>query len=970
MKKLLSLLLAVSMFTAAAVYAETPRQTDTQPGLLDYTVPNTTFANRNKIGVNLGQIKVVFNCAVTEEMLNNIDFKEEDGTEPLGGIIKSIDKNDENGQTVILKFGELKENTKYYLTSGEETVEYETIKKDLIEEDFDDWSTGEIDLSTGAIASFNENPSLYYLSPSGGKITVKEEDIDKYIEVENTSLNSDLIVGARLEDNITDGYIVSFADIKYSDVGGNDCIGGIQGWNFVGQGNAGMSYSELDGFTANNDGFYNTMIVTKKINTVLREDSQTQTTADFIVDAYDLTDTSVVSRNSKFNKSAGDSKIHTSSIIKMYHQEVQTDAKIMLTYYRAGLYTIPEPLGEVVYDSASKTAEFIVNTDIDASTLNFVKAVNETTDTELSCEAAYNPDSRKMTVTLEGDIYYQNNIKLDLSGVKSADGVKFVEPVNIINDNEGDVFKEMQIMYFTPDPELYNEYTNTLMNHIGVNQEKIKIVFDKELDKNTLSGITFKDTNGNLPAGGIVSEIDSADVSGRTVIVSFGELKENEEYTLTIPTTVKSVDKEAIAKRVTKKYTTASKVLLNEDFDDWETGSLGIFEKGSAKQLKPDTNLYIYNKDLDTEVFIGEENGDKYLKVTADADESVLNVGSVYPYMSASKIVTMAQIKANGIGESPKLGQMRLGSLARDSVGIDLYNDLGIPYPNLSSEITENGYKKFTEVTVSENIIPVEGENDKFTLDCTNGIINETGEIENYSEKTLSCNTYTARINSISYLRNYKAGAEEFITSVNSGFYMIPGIVGDAEYDKQTGMFSFTANTDIDTATLENISVSSGEKSAAVSDLQYDSKTRKVSFKISDIEDDTEYIVSAKKVKSADGLEFSDIYTLSNTPDYTFEEISVKDVFGEETLFYNNNSFTVTGKIIKNTSADENAILFVALYNPEGRLTGVQYIRANGNETPVNMHFDISDTMNPDWKLSYFIWNDAMKPHGMKESVQ
>ena len=117
-------------------------------------------------------------------------------------------------------------------------------------------------------------------------------------------------------------------------------------------------------------------------------------------------------------------------------------------------------------------------------------------------------------------------------------------------------------------------------------------------------------------------------------------------------------------------------------------------------------------------------------------------------------------------------------------------------------------------------------------------------------------------------------------------------------------------------------------------------------------------------------MEFSDIYTLSNTPDYTFEEISVKDVFGEETLFYNNNSFTVTGKIIKTTSADENAILFVALYNPEGRLTGVQYIRANGNETPVNMHFDISDTMNPDWKLSYFIWNDAMKPHGMKESVQ
>ena len=136
-------------------------------------------------------------------------------------------------------------------------------------------------------------------------------------------------------------------------------------------------------------------------------------------------------------------------------------------------------------------------------------------------------------------------------------------------------------------------------NIIGTNQGEIRVVFEG-IPQN-LEQISFCGSDGYEPVGGVIKTLDENILS-----LKFAELKENEEYTLTIPEET-GIDAEKII-----KFQTGNKLLVSEDFEDWELGD--VTPDGTGYMSFADNPDLKVKKDASAVFEIEEtEDGDKYL---------------------------------------------------------------------------------------------------------------------------------------------------------------------------------------------------------------------------------------------------------------------------------------------------------------------------------------------------------------------
>ena len=130
------------------------------------------------------------------------------------------------------------------------------------------------------------------------------------------------------------------------------------------------------------------------------------------------------------------------------------------------------------------------------------------------------------------------------------------------------------ISYTTPNTELLGGADC----YIGVNQETIEIGFTEEVADIADGAITFTDSANSEPTGGITVTSEGAKVT-----VGFGELKENETYTLTVTSGVVGASG-SLSEPKTYTFTTLSKALAEESFDDLTLAS-GLNDKNSSNTV-------------------------------------------------------------------------------------------------------------------------------------------------------------------------------------------------------------------------------------------------------------------------------------------------------------------------------------------------------------------------------------------------
>lgn len=921
MKKFLSTILAVSMIgSAITVFA------DSETTEFDYSVPNTSseFKSRKYIGPNLGKIKVVFKTEVTDELLNSITLTDSLQNAPVGGILKAIDSD--NPKAVIVTFGELKENTSYFLTADGESIEYITTKKAIAEEDFDDWNTGTADIVNNTYAGFAENENIRYKAPAGGSFEIKEiTENDKYIECKNTAVKSDLMLGVELPNEITDGTIVTIASIKTDKVYGSDCFGGIQGYRFVGQGWAGSSYENLSGYTKDDNGFYNITAITEKANTEYDTDGKsTVSSLNLTVKDNGSSKTNTVSTTLKTGPS--DSKIHTSSIVKMYHNAEQTDASVSLSYYKTGLYTIPKILFDKVdYDSETKTVTFTANTDIDENTLNNIK-LTDSDGYDVSFNASYSADDRKVTLNI-GKPMSAERYLLNTDGVMSADGFKMTDTAEFENSViEDAAFKLVNAypMDKAPSADGYYNYSGK----IGVNQENIRLVFNESIDKNTIGKVTFKDEYGKEPKGGIKVSAEE-----NTLTVKFGELAENMKYTLYVPGTVIAENGDEMRGGFTLCYTTIAKKTVEADYTNAQTESFSL--KGVTK-LDAAGNLVVFDDNKNkSDVSVTGEEGSRYLRIVNPEKGMNTNLGmklidnDSYGNNKAfvdGKIVSKMTFKP--VYAAEQVPNIKLGYIAHWQYTNTMFNNKNLMFTSmLNFNKDTDGFYNVYGVSEKKNTIYTD--NAYTTTVKTTVYDADDSDKAVYAEQTRTSGMNFAGADSVVLASTYalNAGDGFDVAYVKAGYFVLPSVLGDIYYDGDKTV-EFTAATDMNADTLNNLVIADENGNSVGFNAEYDNDTRKVTVKLANRLGNAVYTLSGRNVMSADGFAMIEKYTIDNKMTASVvitnengEEIN--SIYGTDTVYA---KYTVN-----NGGSKKSAIAFTAVYDGD-KLINVNAKQISGDD--------------------------------------
>lgn len=905
---------------------------------VESTVPDPTIRNYY-IVPNIGSVKVTFNSEIDEYVLTKLSFKDASGNAPVGGVKKSIDTDN---KTAIIEFGELKVNTEYTLSfdsindENDKSVTYKTLaNKLLVEEDFDDWTAESVAISNGAFAG---NSALYVENENNySDIAIKEETDGKYLEIATKETNNTRM-GAKLPDEMNNAKFVQIIKIKNNNASGQELrIGGLSHYsigNYIYSGE--KMDTVLDGFTKDTNEYYNYMTVSDFYDNNGTSSKYTITLFDLLSDKENKL---VPSGSTTFNK------VHSVSAFKSYANSDDTkDNVISITYYKAGLYTLPEIFSDVEYNSTNKTAVFTVNTDLDEITLANIVAENTTRGKVVTANAEYNAANRTVSVALSGSIYNGDEIVIDLSGVMSKDGFAMKDTVAVTHSNEADTFIELAVSSVQPDPTIQSLKSDgtveRTMDSIGVNQGEIKVHFNTPVDMSTTAGITFKDAEGNAPIGGIKLSAD-----GNSLIITFGELSENATYTLTIPETVKGTNDSQLTDTKTYVYKTLPKTLINDDFSAWEIGSYKPSATGS-QQLTEGKNLYLYRNNTTNDITVAEENGDKYLNVVSSSSDGDVRLGSLLGgWITEGKITSFISYKAESDATNG-LNNLRIAAYARDNLGAELYSDFGITHGNIKATADSNGYRNIEMKTEIDNVTLYDSI--YFSADVKNAAYENGASVANINSTRTKLQANTIGSNAFSYLRMYNVSGTIKLTSVKSGFYTEPAMFSDAVYDKATKKLSFVVNTDLDTTTLSGF-----KAEGAVITPAYDSATRTVTLSIDAPSGD--YVVIADGVKSADGLDFTmENIAVDAKADYAVDNAAVT---------YDTDTVTVTGTLTKNTEESKSADLYIAIYDATSKaLKTVKKISASAT-TPISENITVTGATDENTDVKIFVWDSNMKPY-------
>jgi len=169
--------------------------------------------------------------------------------------------------------------------------------------------------------------------------------------------------------------------------------------------------------------------------------------------------------------------------------------------------------------------------------------------------------------------------------------------------------------------ELTEAADATATTPLNVNGGEIVLEFSHPVDKDSLNNITFTDGT-HYPAAVVKT------TTGATV--KFGHLKENANYTLTIPQDLKSANNKTLGQGYSYTFKSGTKqYVVNENFNNYSAGDTLeetivdgrpiFYVSTSPTSTNNDTS------DGNATVGVDTESGDKYLHITAPSTGTAVN---------------------------------------------------------------------------------------------------------------------------------------------------------------------------------------------------------------------------------------------------------------------------------------------------------------------------------------------------------
>ena len=389
---------------------------------------------------------------------------------------------------------------------------------------------------------------------------------------------------------------------------------------------------------------------------------------------------------------------------------------------------------------------------------------------------------------------------------------------------------ELSFLYTIPSTEFVDG-----RRHIGENKKEIKIVFNGIPNNELMQDITFCDSLGEEPEGGVLKNIED----DNTVVLKFGELKEKENYTL------------SISDLKTVIYTTVDKELVTENFDDWALGDVSPDGTGYFS-FSENTSLKGYSESEDIEFSICGDDSDRYLRILSPVIKKNMLIGA-----QATNNLVDAQVVS--FISFRKTNEQNIPSAAEFS-GLRGWTFTGRQYSGFgygsfdNFEKNENGFYEIMSVSKKYNSVlngnTANGNFSCWAYDMQSGA--EVKKTSSYSENPSDSKVYTSVA-----VKSYHTKEEDLadyidLTSYRAGFYTLPKILGEPEIEGTN--ISFYINTDINTDALSQISVylaDSGEE-AAISNLSCNG--RKISFTTGTTLSGKDYTIDFANMQSDDGL--------------------------------------------------------------------------------------------------------------------
>lgn len=389
---------------------------------------------------------------------------------------------------------------------------------------------------------------------------------------------------------------------------------------------------------------------------------------------------------------------------------------------------------------------------------------------------------------------------------------------------------ESSVLYTIPNTEFVNG-----RKHIGVNQGKIKIVFNNTPGDELVQDITFCDSLGKSPEGGVYKSMEDE----KTVLLEFGELKEKENYTL------------SVSDLKTVSYTTVEKELVAEDFEDWPLGNTGPQETGYFS-FSENPDLKGYTESETAEFSVCQDASDKYLRILNPVLKKNILIGAqTTNNLVDAKIVSFISFRKTNEENIPSAAEV--SGLRGWKLNGRSY--VGFGYASFDNfDKNENGFYEIMSVNEKYDSVLTDGAaNVKFFCSAYD-IIGGTEKTKtlSYSENPADSKVYTSVAVKSYHTKEADLSDYTDITSYRAGFYSVPKILGKPQINGAE--VSFYINTDVNKEKFSQISVyiaDSGEK-AEISDLSCEG--RKISFTTGTILSEKDYTIDFGEMQSLDGL--------------------------------------------------------------------------------------------------------------------
>ncbi len=202
--------------------------------------------------------------------------------------------------------------------------------------------------------------------------------------------------------------------------------------------------------------------------------------------------------------------------------------------------------------------------------------------------------------------------------------------------------------YIEPDASLNVTNTSLTSENVDINCGKITVEFDKDIDKDTIDGITLvKAEDGQEIQGGVYAQCDT---DTKKVNLLFGILEPDTVYRLFVSSEVKSATGIAAAEKEIE-FRTGSKYIIDEDFESYEAGENPPAD-GNIIYQSCDVNNNASNMTV-----CETQQGDKYISVSSEVDKNSRVIVDLKDKVSAgSTVIVEIKIRPNSLDNTRGFG--------------------------------------------------------------------------------------------------------------------------------------------------------------------------------------------------------------------------------------------------------------------------------------------------------------------------